>query len=112
MVTGLLESHGLIQPTGRAPSWRAIVAVASSINARPWSSGRCPCPSESVTPWPRISSPRARRRAGMAEPLQTGPAALPVAAVPTAVHGVGPGLVRRRGGRPLAAPEAEGLDVE
>ena len=64
-MTGLLESHGLIQPTGRAPSWRAIVAVACSIKVRSWSSGRCPCSSELVSPWPRISSPRARSRAGM-----------------------------------------------
>jgi len=64
MVTALFDSHGLIQPTGAAPSWRAMVAVTSSISARSRSSLSWPCSSEFVTPWPRISSPRARSRDG------------------------------------------------
>jgi hypothetical protein len=65
MVTALLESHGLIQPTGRRPSCRSMIDVASVISARSRASFRWPCSSELVRPWPRISSPRARRRAGM-----------------------------------------------
>src|SRR5438876_1180883 len=65
MVTALLESHGLIHPIGGAPSWRPMVVVTVAIRSRSASSLRWPCSSEFVTPWPRISSPRARSRRGM-----------------------------------------------
>src|SRR5260221_248163 len=56
MVTGLLESHGLIQPAGRAPSWRAIVAGGSSINARSLAFRRMPPSSPVVRPSGQVSS--------------------------------------------------------
>ena len=64
-MTGEFESHGLIQPIGRRPSCFSMVAVTRAIMARSSSGSMCSWPSEFVTPWPTISSPRLRSRSAM-----------------------------------------------